>query len=123
MDKPPKLVALILPFTLVPAFLAGPEMKSFDSVSMECEPSSQIPELFAFGAIGVMAAGAMWLTFRLRVACVQVGAAVITLFLSFRNWCGRGYCSWPWLYVLLCVLLVLCSAILGTIVLSLTPFR
>ncbi|CAM9180196.1 unnamed protein product [Scytosiphon promiscuus] len=66
-----QLVLLLLPFMLVPVFLAGPEMKSFDSTSMECEPSSQVPELVAFGVMGAMAVGVLRLTFRLRSVRVQ----------------------------------------------------
>lgn len=62
----------MLPFTLTPAFLASPDLGEFDSNSLECQPVSRVPELFAFGAMGILAASSLVATFRLRVARVQV---------------------------------------------------
>lgn len=62
----------MLPFTLAPAFLASPDLGSFDADSLECQSASRIPELFSFGAMGVLAVSSLVLTIRLRVARVQV---------------------------------------------------
>lgn len=47
-------------------------MATFDSVSMECLSTSFVPEYFGFGIMAVLALSTMVLTFRLRVARVQV---------------------------------------------------
>ena len=63
---------LLLPFTLPPAFLASPNLGGFNPTSMECQSTSAMPETFAFGAIGILAMLSVVMTFRLRVARVQV---------------------------------------------------
>lgn len=47
-------------------------MATFDSVSMECLSTSFVPEYFGFGILGFFALSTLVLTFRLRVARVQV---------------------------------------------------
>lgn len=62
----------MLPFTLPPAFLASPDLGAFDANSLECQSASRVPELFAFGAMGLLALFSVVMTLLLRVARVQV---------------------------------------------------
>ncbi|CAM9777285.1 unnamed protein product [Ectocarpus fasciculatus] len=66
-----QLVLLLLPFTLAPAFLSSPDVAMFDPASMECQPDSTMPEASAFVVMGILAAFALVLAVRLRVARVQ----------------------------------------------------
>lgn len=62
----------MLPFALPPAFLASPGLGGFDTTSCECQSASAVPEMFAFGAMALLALSSVVMTYRMRVARVQV---------------------------------------------------
>lgn len=67
---------LLLPFTVGPLLLLlrpgdAPD-PTFDTVAGECLAFWQVPDIYEWVAVGGYAATAMLLTFRLRVARVQV---------------------------------------------------